>query len=75
MTKQALLNKTIERLQQLPEHQLREVADFTEFLLSRKENYTLNEGIQLLVAEAEAFEFLKDEEDIYSVNDLKERYA
>jgi hypothetical protein len=75
MTKQTLLSKTIEQLQQLPERQLKEVADFTEFLLSKKENYLLNKGIQMLIAESKAFEFLREEEELYSVEDLKEKYV
>ncbi len=31
-------------------------------------------GIQKLASDSEAFDFLKDEEDLYIVNDLKVKY-
>lgn len=31
-------------------------------------------GIQKLVSESDAFSFLNDEEDIYTANDLKDKY-
>ena len=74
MNKKDLLDSTIKKIQELPEDKIREVADFVEFLLQRREEHVLNEGIQQLVSSSPAFGFLQDEEDIYTVNDLKEKY-
>lgn len=74
MNREALIGRTLESLSRLPESKLSEVADFAEFLLSRVEDRLTTEGIQLLVADSEAFDFLNDEEELYSLDDLKERY-
>jgi hypothetical protein len=74
MTRERLIKKTIDNLSKLPDQKLKEVSDFAEFLLNRIEDQLMTEGIQKLVAESKTFEFLEDEEDLYSVRDLKERY-
>ncbi|MBI3599252.1 MAG: hypothetical protein HY097_01225, partial [Nitrospinae bacterium] len=51
-----------------------EVADFTEYLYQKYEEYIFNRGIRKLASESKSFEFLKEEEDLYTVNDLKEKY-
>ncbi len=74
MTREKLIEKTIDRLSKLPDQKLKEVSDFTEFLLSKIEDRYLTEGIQKLAANSKSFKFLDDEDDIYSVSDLKEPY-
>ncbi len=74
MTRETLIKKTIDNLSKLPDQKLKEVSDFAEFLLSRIENQLMTEGIQKLVSDSKTFKFLEDEEDLYSVDDLKERY-
>lgn len=74
MTREKLIEKTIDRLSKLPDQKLQEVSDFTEFLLSKIEDRSLNEGIQQLAADSKSFKFLEDEEDLYSTSDLKETY-
>jgi len=51
-----------------------EVNDFADFLLSKIDDKITLEGIQKLTSDSKAFDFLKDEENLYSVNDLKEKY-
>lgn len=46
MTRQALLQQTIDNLAKLPDQKLQAVADFAEFLLSRAEYRLLTAGIQ-----------------------------
>ena len=58
----------------MPDTKIREVNDFADFLLSRIDDKITLEGIQKLAVDSKVFEFLKDEEDLYSVNDLKEKY-
>jgi hypothetical protein len=74
MTREALLQQTIERLSKLPEQKLQEVNDFAEFLLSRIDEQLLTQGISKMTGESDAFKFLESEPDLYSVKDLKERY-
>lgn len=64
----------MENLQKLPEQNLQEVSDFAEFLLSKIDNQIITEGIWQLALESKSFQFLEEEEDLYAVNDLKERY-
>ena len=74
MTREVLINRTISNLQKLPEEKLKEVSDYTDKLVSKTEDKLIVEGIQKLASVSGSFDFLKDEEELYSVNDLKERY-
>ena len=74
MTREALLQQTIERLSKLPEQKLIEVNEFAEFLLSRIDNQLLMQGISKSATESEAFKFLESEPDLYTDKDLKERF-
>lgn len=74
LTREKLIKTTIDRLLKLPDHKLKEVSDFTEFLLNKIEEKDLIVGIQKLTADSKSFKFLKNEEDLYSTTDLKEVY-
>lgn len=74
MTRELLIKKTIDNLSKLSDQKLKEVSDFAEFLLNRIENQMMTEGIQKLATDSKTFKFLEDEEDLYSVSDLKEKY-
>lgn len=74
MTRQLLIDITLEHLEKLRDHKVREVSDFAKFLLHRLDGQLLIEGIQKLTSEADAFKFLENEPDLYSLKDLKERY-
>jgi len=74
MSREALINKTIQSLDKLPDYRVKEVADFAEFLLSKIESQTITHGIQELASQSKSYEFLENEDDLYTVNDLKEKY-
>lgn len=74
MTRQLLIQKTIDNLSKLPEQKLKEVSDFTEFLLSKVDDSLIAEGIQQLAVNSKSLRFLEDEEDLYTADDLKEKY-
>lgn len=74
MTRQILIEKVLKKIKLLPDSKLQEVNDFADFLLNRIDDHILTEGIRHMAADSKAFEFLNEEEDLYSVNDLKERY-
>ena len=64
----------MEKIHQLPDVKIQEINDFAEFLLSKIDDQILLEGIQKLTSDSKSFEYLKNEEGLYSVNDLKEKY-
>lgn len=74
MTRQHIIEKTLKAINRLPEDKAAEISDFADFVLQRYEEQVLIGGIQRLAAESRAFDFLEKEEDIYSVEDLKEIY-
>jgi hypothetical protein len=74
MTKEEAINNTMVILDKLPLEKIQEVKDFADFILNKLEEKTLNLGIQKLVEEGKPYEFLKEEEDLYTVEDLKVRY-
>lgn len=74
MTKEAIIQKTIQALQVLPQDKAEEVSDFAEFMLKKFEELTLQQGIQNLQSQSETFSFLIEEEDIYSPADIKEKF-
>ena len=74
MNRQVLIDNTINKIKQLPDMKIKEVNDFTDFLLSKIDDKIIQEGIQKMVSDSKSFDFLKHEEDLYTVNDLKERY-
>ena len=66
-----VMQDTIETLSKLPLEKVSEVADFAEFILKKHEEEVLQNGIQQLVSGSETFAFLKDDDDLYSIEDLK----
>jgi hypothetical protein len=73
MPKQTLINKTLKTLSRLPQEKVREVSDFADFILKKYEEELIQRGIEKLVSKSRTYNFLKDEEDLYSVEDVKEK--
>ena len=74
MNKEKIILKTIETLEKLPLDKIKEVNDFADFILSKLDDELLTKGIQKITEENNAFKFLEEEEDLYGVEDLKEKY-
>jgi hypothetical protein len=74
MNRQVLINKIIKKINRLPDIKIREVDDFTDFILSKIDDKIILEGIQKITSDSKSFDFLNDEEDLYTVNDIKEKY-
>jgi len=74
MDRQVLIETTVSKIRQLPDAKIKEINDFADFLLSKIDDRIIQEGIQKMTSDSKAFEFLKDEDDLYTLNDLKERY-
>lgn len=74
MKKEQLIEQAANKMSQLPETKIQEVSDFVDFLFSKIDNQILLDNAQQLSSESTSFDFLKEEEDLYSVSDLKDRY-
>lgn len=74
MTRDTTIEKAIQTIKKLPTDKLQEVSDFISFLLKQHEEEQLIQGIQKMADGSKTFEFLNQEEDIYSMDDLKEVY-
>lgn len=74
MTKQLIIERTLRAINQLPEEKAEEISDFADFVFKRYEEHELTIAIQKIAAESQAFDFLNNEEEIYSLADLKEVY-
>ncbi len=61
-------------INQLPEEKAEEISDFAEFMMKQYEEQQLSKGIQRVAASSTAFDFLNDEEDLYTEADIKEKY-
>jgi hypothetical protein len=74
MNRQNLIENTLAKIKQLPDLKIIEVNEYADFLLSRIDDNIIRDGIQELTSQNESFDFLKEDEDIYTVEDLKVRY-
>ena len=74
MERQELIENTLFKIRQLPDMKIMEIHDFAEFLLMKIDDQLLQQGIKDLASNSKTFSYLSEEEDLYSVNDLKERY-
>ncbi len=74
MEKAVLLKKTIYTLSKLPKGKIKEVSNFVQYLSEKYEEDILQKGTERLICESKAFDFLQEEEDLYSLEDLKVRF-
>ena len=74
MTKEAIIEKTVRLLDGLAPDKVQEIADFVEYIFIKQDESELQSGIQYLVSNSDTFSFLNGDEDIYSLNDLKEKF-
>jgi len=74
MTKQAIIERTIDAINQLPDDKAEEIFEFADLVRKRYEERQLTNEIQNLISKGSSFDFLDTDEDLYSVADLKEVY-
>ncbi|MCF8302799.1 MAG: hypothetical protein K9I94_05930 [Bacteroidales bacterium] len=74
MNRDILIKKTLRTLSKLPQDKVKEISDFTEFMWKQHEEELLQEGIEKLVEKSKSFEFLKEEEELYTIDDLKKKF-
>ena len=74
MSKQELIEKTIAALQKLPADKVAEISDFADFILQRNEDKQITDSIAQLSKQSKSYKFLNEEEDLYTLNDVKAPY-
>lgn len=74
MAKEKLIKNTLKTLYKLPDDRIKEVNNFADFVLQKYEEGIIQKGVQQLMSNSRSFEFLEDEEELYSVEDLKEKF-
>jgi len=74
MEREIIMEKTVRNIKQLPTKRIQEVNDFVEFILQRVDEVLITEGLQQLSSLSNSNDFLNNEPELYSVNDLKVRY-
>lgn len=72
MTRGAIIERTVKIINQLPDEKVQEISDFADSIIKRYEEVLLAKGIQTLVEQSSSFNFMNEEEDLYSEADLKE---
>ncbi|MEI6596556.1 MAG: hypothetical protein WCO28_13400 [Bacteroidota bacterium] len=74
MTREIIIQRTLAVLQKLPKEKANEIADFADYIMKKYEEEILQNGIQKLVSESKTFEYLQNEETLYTLSDVKEKY-
>ncbi len=74
MTKQSIIERTVEVINRLPNNKAEEISDFADFVIKRYEDQKLTDELQHIIVNSKTFEFLHHEEDLYSEADIKEKY-
>ena len=74
MTREAIINKTLKVLSALPADKVEEVADFASYILKKYEDDLIQRGIQKLTEDSPVYKLLADEEELYTLKDIKEKY-
>lgn len=74
MNRNLLLEKTVEAISLLPDGRLKEVAEFVGHLSINESEEILNKDITMLNAHGGAFDFLNNEEELYTDDGLIVKY-
>jgi hypothetical protein len=74
MTKETIIERTLTAIHQLPMDKAQEISDFADVLFTRYAEDQLTQGLPKILANSQAFDFLNEEEDLYSLADAKEVY-
>jgi hypothetical protein len=75
MEREVLVKNTIGRIEQLPTKRIQEVNDFVEFILRKSEDALLTSGLQKLSSVSRTYDFLYNEPELYTLNDLKVKFS
>ncbi|WP_373512546.1 hypothetical protein [Persicitalea sp.] len=72
MNKQKIIERTISAINRLPADKAEEISTFADFVSKRYEETQLGEDMRKLAMGSQVFDFLDDEEELYSEADLIE---
>jgi hypothetical protein len=72
MKKQLIIEKTLKEINQFPNDKAVEISDFADFLFKRYEEEELAKGLQSVISESKTFFILREDDEIYSIKDLKD---
>jgi len=75
MTRETLIRNTMNSLARLPKERLSEVSDFVDFILAKETEENLQKGIEKLSEESGSLNFLFEEEELYSISDIKKKVS
>lgn len=68
------MQRTLRAMGLLPLEKAEEVSRYAEFLMKQYEEHQLTLGIQELAETGGVYSFLEQEEDLYTEDDLLEKY-
>ena len=74
MSREELIKTTIENLKQLSDTKIQEVSDYVSFLSSKIDDKIILEGIKKITSNSKSYDFLQDEEELYKLSDIIEKY-
>ena len=74
MTKQSIIDRTVQIINLLPEEKAIEISQFADFVLKKLEEAYLQKNIEHIIENSTSFNFLNEEEEIYTFNDCKKSY-
>jgi uncharacterized protein (UPF0248 family) len=72
MKKQLIIEKTLKAINQFPNDKAVEISDFADFLFKRYEEEELAKVLQSVISESKTFFILREDDEIYSIKDLKD---
>lgn len=72
MKKEQVIQQTVKKLRKLTESELKEASNFVDFLMSKVSDRNITKNIQQQAENSESFQFLADEEELYSIEDVKQ---
>jgi len=58
----------------LPREKAEQISEFADFMIKSYEDQELTHDIEYIASEDSSFDFLNEEEDLYTVDDLIEIY-
>lgn len=74
MKRQLIIEKTIKVINQLPEDKAQEISDFADFVIKKFQENRITDEMQQITSNSKVFEFLNNEEDSYTLSDLKVKF-
>jgi hypothetical protein len=74
MLRQELIQETVNYLEALPDDKIVEIKELVESLYHKYEENILREGVMQLNSQSKSFKFLENEENLYTLDDIKETY-